>query len=178
LTIEEGGIAVRRKWQVFVMVALAAALMLTAGCAPRWSAGATRYAITSYLYDAADVYGTPKMVAADGYTFLVVETELAYGGQSLADIRQELIFAVYDYSTVPATKYGNFYNGNPGWELFDDIMKVYGKGASDEGSVFFHMPSDVDIPDCVFKVMRADYEVLYEVPVRNLVEVIDYPASW
>jgi len=40
------------------------------------------------------------------------------------------------------------------------------------------MPSDVDIPDCVFKVMRADYEVLYEVPVRNLVEVIDYPASW
>jgi len=168
----------RKKWLVLAAVALAAALALTAGCAPRWSAGATCYAVTNFLYDAADVNGTPKMIAADGYTFLVVKAQLSYRGVSSADIKEELIFAVYDRTVPISVKYENFYNDNPGWELFDDIKRVYSRGESDDGSLFFSLPEGFNVADFDFKVMRKDYEVVYETALGSLAEEADYPASW
>ena len=72
-----------------------AALMFTAGCVPRWAVTATRYAESISLYSVSDPSQQVTQAAA-GQHFLIVGMELQYSAAQPADIRDQLIFGLYD----------------------------------------------------------------------------------
>lgn len=154
---------------------LVSAVALTAGCLPRWAVGAGRYAVSDILYSAEDP-GQAVMIAAEGFTFLVLDVEVTNNGDVAADIKDDLIFAVYD-EAHPADRYENFYEDGP-FELFGAIQEAVLPDGKNSGAIFFTIPDALALSGCIFKTMLPSYDVLYSVRVDGLSEVTDYPGSW
>lgn len=153
---------------------LAAALMFTAGCAPRWAAVASRYAESTSLYSA----GNPSqqaMQATSGQHFLIVGINMQYSAAHPADIRDELIFGLYD-CYGDDVRYNNFYPAEG--TIFDAIGLYADKEVPLDGSVFFMVPDSFTTGDAVLVVMNKYFDAIYSVSLSSLLEVTDYPASW
>lgn len=151
------------------------ALMLTSGCLPKWTIAVSRLAQSNLLYDADDINQVIAM-AADDYTFLVFDVSLTNNGLFEADIREDLIFALYDEAD-PLARYEKFLNPSE-LDIFDDMEYIVGSKATNEGSIFIPIPYDMDLYYAVFKVMKPNYDVLYSIPLTGMPFVSDYPDSW
>ena len=149
--------------------------MLTSGCLPKWTITVSRYAQSNLLYDADDTDQVVVM-AADEFTFLVFDVSLTNNGLLESDIREDLIFAVYDEAS-PLARYTNYYNQSA-FDIFDDMEYVVGGKATNEGSIFVMIPSDMNPANRVFVIMKPNFDVLYSVRVTDLPFVSDYPDSW
>ncbi len=160
--------------KAFGVIVLAAALMFTAGCALRWTAVATKYAESTSLYSA----GNPSqqaMQATSGQHFLIVGMELQYSASQPADIRDELIFGLYD-CYGDDVRYNNFYPAEG--TVFDAIGLYADKDAPLGGSLFFMVPDSFTAGDAVLVVMNKYFDAIYSTSLSSLQEVTDYPSSW
>lgn len=149
-------------------------LISTAGCAPRWAVTATRYAESISLYSASDP-SQPVTQAAAGQHFLIVGMELQYSAAQPADIRDQLIFGLYD-CYGDDVRYNNFYPAED--TIFDAISYFAAKDAPLDGSVFFLVPDSFTAGDAVLVVMNQYYDAIYSTSLSSLQAITDYPASW
>lgn len=156
-----------------VSALVVAITLLAAGCMPRWSFDARQYAVSSLLFDSIE----PDKVntkAADGSTFIIIGIDLAYNGKVSSSVENDLIFAIYENGY---DRYDNFYEHEE-WDYFDALPELYMKGDTGSGSIFFHVPDDININSCSFRVMLPDYTALYSKPMSAMLFVFDYPGSW
>ncbi len=129
---------------IAAVLLIIAALMLTSGCLPKWTIVVSRSAQSSLLFDANDL-DSAVVMAADEFTFLIFDVSLTNNGLLESDIREDLIFAVYD-ETSPLARYTNYYNQSA-FDIFDDMEYVVGSKATNEGSIFVMIPSDMNLTD-------------------------------
>ena len=156
------------------IVMLAAALISMAGCIPRWTAAASRYAESTSLYSADDP-SQQVTQASSGQHFLIVGMELSYTATNPADIRSELIFGLYD-CYGDDVRYNNFYPAEGA--VFDAIGFFAGKDTPLEGSIFFMVPDSFTADDAVLVVMNQSFDAIYSASLASLEELTDYPGSW
>lgn len=160
--------------RAFGITVLAVALAATAGCIPRWTAAALRYAESACLYSAGDP-SQQVMQASSGQHYLIIDLELAFSSSQPADIRNELVFGLYD-CYGDDVRYNNFYPTEG--TVFDAIGFLAGKDAPLGGSLFFIVPDSFTSEDAVFVVMNQYYETIHSASLASLLEVQDYPGSW
>lgn len=164
----------RRILKACGFVILTAALMATAGCIPSWTAAASRYAESTSLYSADDA-SQQVMQAASGQHYVIIGLELAYSASHPADIREELVFGLYDC-------YGDDVRYNALFPsegtVYDAIGFLADKDAPLEGSLFFLVPDSFTAGDAIFVVMNQQYDTLYSASLASLQEILDYPGSW
>lgn len=156
-----------------VSALVVAITLLVAGCMPRWSFNAGKYAVSDTLFDSIE----PDKVntkAADGSTFIIIGIDVAYNGIVPSSIESDLMFAIYENVDY---RYDNFYEHEE-WDYFDALPVMYKKGDVKSGSVFFHVPDDIDLNKCDFRVMLPDFTVLYSKSLSAMSRVSDYPGSW
>lgn len=157
------------------LILLVAVLMLTSGCLPKWTITVSRLAESGLLYNADDI-SQAVVMAPDECTYLIFDVSLTNNGLFGSDIREELLFALYDESD-PLVRYENYYNQSA-FDIFDEIGYVVEAKATNEGSVFVPIPYDMDLSQAVFKIMKPNYDVLYSIPLTGMPFVSDYPDSW
>lgn len=153
---------------------LAAALMATAGCIPRWTVAASRYAESTSLYSAIDP-SQQAMQASEGQHYLIIGMELQYSASQPADIRDELIFGLYD-CYGDDVRYNNFYPA--AGTIFDAIGHFAVKDSPLDGSLFFIVPDSFTAGDAVLVMMNQHFDAIYSTGLASLQEVTDYPGFW
>ncbi len=160
--------------RVCAIAILAAALMATAGCLPRWTAAASRYAESTGLYSASDPSQQVTWAPA-GQHYMIIGLELAYTASQPADIRDELIFGLYD-CYGDDVRYNNFHPSEG--TVYDAIWFLADKDNPLAGSLFFIVPDSFTAEDAYFVVMDKYYDTLHSASLSSLEEVLDYPGSW
>jgi len=154
---------------------LVIALTFTSGCLPKWTVAVSRYAQSNFLYNALNTEDVAAK-AADNYTFLIFDVSLTNNGPASKDIREDLLFAVYD-ADAPAVKFPNYYEDSS-YDVFDNIVYVVDAHGTNNGSIFVAVPLEMDLSGATFKIMLPNYDVIFSVDVTDLAKVTDYPDSW
>lgn len=165
----------RKTARTLAMLLLMLSISITTGCFPRWMTEASKYSRSNVLYSQDDP-PSALMIAPDEQSFIIIGVKLSHTGSQPKDIRDGLLFALYD-CYGDDIRYNNFYKSS-GAPLFDAIGYMTQKGQWLEGSVFFMVPEGFTEQDAVFVVMTPAYEVIYAVDLGTLVRVEDYPGSW
>ncbi len=161
--------------RVLLAIMLSLFVFTSAGCLPKWTVDHVQYGLSNFLYSEDDVGGSPKFIAADGFTYLILKVDLDYNGLAPANIRDELIFTIYD-PVPPVVAIENFYEDSV-YTLYDALQEDFHGRGSDTGSIFFMIPDNIDLDRYTFQITDKAYNLINAVSFQYI-PLRTYPGQF